>query len=80
MKLNKFFSLFVISYFMKKLDMQSLLSKSLKDLVSMRNALKKEYFDMRVKLSLRSLSHTHLISLARKNLARINTAITTLAK
>jgi ribosomal protein L29 len=60
---------------MKVLEMKNLLATSLKDLVALRNQLKKESFDMRVKLSLRSLTQTHLMRLARKNIARINTAI-----
>jgi ribosomal protein L29 len=60
---------------MKKLLIKDLLGKSLKELVKMRNALQKELFDHKLKNSLRALTQTHLISVARKNIARINTAI-----
>lgn len=63
---------------MKLLDSKSLLMRSLKELVALRNQLKKEYFDMRVKLSLKSLTQTHLMKLVKKNIARVNTAITSL--
>ena len=60
---------------MKSFDIQTLIKKSLKELVAMRNDLKKQIFDMRVKLSLRTLQQTHLVKIARRNIARVNTAI-----
>ena len=60
---------------MKKLVMKDLLGKSLKELVKMRNKLRKELYDFEVKNSLRSLQQTHLIRLAKRNIARINTAM-----
>lgn len=61
---------------MKKLLMKELLGKSLKELVKMRAKLRRELFDHRLKNSLRALTQTHLVTLARRNIARINTAIT----
>lgn len=61
---------------MKQLMSKDVLKKSVKELVKMRNTLRKELFEMRLKNSLRSLNQTHLIRLARKNIARVNTALT----
>lgn len=59
----------------KKMFMKDLLDKPLKELVKMRNKLYKELFDYKLKNSLRALNQTHIITLVRKNIARINTAI-----
>jgi ribosomal protein L29 len=59
----------------KKLTVQELTKKSLKQLVQLRNELKKELFEHRLALAIRKLTKTHLISLVRKNIARVNTAI-----
>ena len=61
---------------MKKLVIKDLLGKSLKELVKMRNELRKSLYEFSIKNSLRALQQTHLIPLARKNIARINTAMT----
>lgn len=55
---------------------KDLLGKSIKDLVSLRNKLRRELYDLKLKNSLRSLNQTHLVKLARRNIARVNTAIT----
>jgi len=65
---------------MKKLFVSDLVKKSAKDLVKLRNKLRRELFDNRLKNTMRSLGWTHLISLGRKNIARINTAMTKKAK
>ncbi len=78
MKLNsKFYNLFES---MKKLFHKDLIKKSLKDLIALRNKIRKEVFDNGIKNSMRALSQTHLINLGRKNIARINTAVSQLAK
>lgn len=56
-------------------EMKDLLGKSLKDLVKLRNDLKKEMYENTIKNSLRSLNQTHLIGIAKKNIARIQTAM-----
>ena len=55
---------------------KDLLEKSLKELISLRRDLKKQLFDARMKNALKSLKETHTISVLRKNIARINTALT----
>lgn len=57
------------------LEMKDLLGKSLKDLVALRTTLKQDVYENRIKNSLRSLNHTHLIGVARKNIARVQTAM-----
>ena len=70
-------SLFVFwSSKMKKIYVKDLLKKSVKDLVALRNVLRKELFDNGMKHSYRSLKETHILRLWKKNIARINTAIT----
>lgn len=59
-----------------KLQVADLIGKSLKELVKLRNKIRKEVYEYSLKNSLRSLTQTHLIRLARRNIARINTAIT----
>ena len=61
---------------MKKLVMKDVLGKSLKELIKLRNKLRKELYEYKIKNSLRALTQTHLIPLTRKNIARINGAIT----
>jgi large subunit ribosomal protein L29 len=55
---------------------KDLLEKSMKELVSLRRDLKKQLFDARMKNALKSLKETHTISVLKKNIARINTALT----
>ncbi len=61
---------------MKKLLQKDLLKKSLKELVALRNKVWREVFDYKLKNTMRALGQTHLISLWRRNIARINTAMT----
>ncbi len=60
----------------KKLPFVDVAEKSLKELIWLRRNLKKELFDARMKNALKSLKETHTISVLRKNIARINTALT----
>lgn len=60
---------------MKKLLVKDLLGKSIKELVSLRNKSRQSLYDMKLKNTLRALNQTHLIKVARRNIARINTAI-----
>lgn len=60
---------------MKKLTVKELVKKSVKELVSLRKKTRRSLYDMKLKNSLRALSQTHLIKVTRKNVARINTAI-----
>ncbi len=59
-----------------RLEMTELMGKSLKDLVNLRTMLKQELFDHKIKNSLRSLNKTHVIVIAKNNLARVQTAMT----
>ncbi len=61
---------------MKKKDwFKDLTKKTVKDLIKMRNDCKKDNFELKTKNSLRWLKQTHLIKLAKKNVARVNTAL-----
>jgi len=60
---------------MKKLLVKELIGKSVKELVSLRNKSRQGLYDMKLKNTLRALNQTHLIRVARRNIARINTAI-----
>lgn len=60
---------------MAKIFIKDFLKKSIKDLVSMRNDLRKELFEMKMKNALRSLKQTHLIKEVKRNIARLNTAL-----
>jgi ribosomal protein L29 len=59
----------------KQFSVQDLAKKSAKQLVALRNELRKELFENKLSLSLRKLNQTHLIKLARRNIARVNTAL-----
>jgi ribosomal protein L29 len=59
----------------KTFSTQDLLKKSSKQLIALRNDLRKELFENKLALSLRKLNQTHLIKLARRNIARVNTAL-----
>jgi ribosomal protein L29 len=48
---------------MKKLFVKDLAKKSLKDLVKLRNKLRRELFDNKLKNTMRALGQTHLITL-----------------
>lgn len=58
------------------LSFKDLAEKSLKELVGLRRTLKKQLFDAKMKNALKSLKETHTILVLRKNIARINTALT----
>lgn len=60
---------------MEKLKMDELLWKTIKELVQMRKEAKSELHELRMKNSMRALEETHLISEAKKYVARLNTAI-----
>jgi len=62
---------------MKPIVFQDLVDKSPKELVLMRRDLKKQLFEARMKNAIKSLKETHIISVLRKNVARLNTALTT---
>lgn len=64
-----------IPFVMKKLTMKDLLKKSIKDLVQLRGKMRKSLYDMKLKNAIKSLSQTHLIVIARKNIARLNTVM-----
>lgn len=66
-----------MSMSMKPIVFQDLVDKSPKELVLMRRDLKKQLFEARMKNAIRALKETHIISILRKNVARINTALTT---
>lgn len=70
------FALHFDSLGMKPLEKKDLTAKSIKDLVALRNSLRKELYDLRLKNSLRSLTQTHLITLAKRNIAKVNTFLT----
>ena len=59
-----------------QISFKDLAEKSCKDLVLLRRSLKKELFESRMKNALKSLKETHTISVLRKNIAKINTALT----
>jgi large subunit ribosomal protein L29 len=59
-----------------KTPFKDMTEKSLKELVALRRSLKKELFESRMRNALKSLKETHTISVLRKNIARINTALT----
>jgi len=61
---------------MKKLLTKDLAKKSLKELVALRNKIRREVFDHKLKNTMRALGQTHLISLGKRNIARINTSMT----
>ncbi|MBP6085742.1 50S ribosomal protein L29 [Patescibacteria group bacterium] len=58
-----------------QLPFKDIAEKSLKELVLLRRTLKKELFDARMKNALKSLKETHTITVLRKNIAKINTAL-----
>lgn len=60
---------------MKVLTMKELEKNSIKELVKRRNEFKKAIFELKLKNSMRALQQTHLISTAKKNVARINTVL-----
>ena len=60
----------------ERLLMKDLLNLSVKDLVNKRTELRKKLFSDKIKNQAGALKTTHEIKLTRRNIARINTAIT----
>ncbi len=60
---------------MKPMTAKELRGKSIKELVNLRKEMKKKLFEMRMKNTLRALKETHLIRVAKRNIARINTVL-----
>ncbi len=54
---------------------KELKGKSIKELVGLRREMKKKLFEMRMKNAIRALKETHLIKVAKRNIARINTVL-----
>lgn len=59
----------------EKLVMGDLSAKSFKDLVNLRNDLRKQLFTLQMKNAVKALKETHQIRSVRKNIARVNTAL-----
>lgn len=59
----------------EKLLTSDLTGKSYKDLVALRNDLRKQLFTLQMKNAVRALKETHQIRSVRKNIARVNTAL-----
>jgi len=64
---------------MKALLNSDLIKKSIKDLVRLRSEYRSALFELKMKNVVRSLKETHKIRLTRRNIARINTAISGIA-
>ncbi len=61
---------------MNKLDMQDLLGRTIKELVQLRKENKEQLAKYRLQNSMRALNQPHLIEETKRDIARINTAIT----
>lgn len=59
----------------EKLLMNDLTEKSYKDLVALRNDLRKQLFSLQMKNHVKALKETHQIRAVRRNIARVNTAL-----
>ncbi len=59
----------------EKLMTSDLTGKSLKDLVALRNDLRKQLFTLQMKNHVKALKETHQIRAIRKNIARVNTIL-----
>ncbi len=59
----------------EKLGTADLQGKSLKDLVALRNDLRKQLFTLQMKNAVKALKETHQIRAVRKNIARVNTTL-----
>ena len=60
----------------ESLVMKDLLNLSVKDLVNKRTELRKKLYSLKMQNQARALKQPHLIKFTKKNIARINTAIT----
>ena len=58
-----------------KLLTADLQGKSIKDLIALRNDLRKELFTLQMKNAVKALKETHQIRNVRKNIARVNTVL-----
>jgi len=54
---------------------KDLKDKSIKELIALRKELKKKLFALKMQNQARTLKQTHLIPLVKRNIARVNTAI-----
>ncbi len=61
---------------MKKLKMSDLKQKNVKELVKLKKSLKQELFNLRMKNSSGWLKQTHTIVFTKRDVARVNTALT----
>ena len=59
----------------EKLLTGDLTGKSYKDLVALRNDMRKQLFTLQMKNAVKALKETHQIRAVRRNIARINTAL-----
>jgi large subunit ribosomal protein L29 len=59
----------------KRIQMKDLEGLSIKDLVSKRTELRKKLFSLKMQNQAGALKQTHLIKLTRRNIARVNTAL-----
>jgi len=59
----------------KRILMKDLEGLSIKDLVSKRTELRKKLFSLKMQNQAGALKQTHLIKLTRRNIARVNTAL-----
>lgn len=60
----------------EKIAYQDLKTRGAKELVVLRRGLKKQLHELRMKNAIKSLKETHQISVLRKEIAKINTALT----
>jgi len=59
----------------KKILMKDIVNLSIKDLVNKRTELRKKLFTLKMKNQGWALKQTHLLKLVRRNIARVNTAL-----
>jgi large subunit ribosomal protein L29 len=59
----------------KKIMVKDLENLSIKDLVLERTKLRKRLFSLKMSHQARALKQTHLIKIARRNIARVNTVL-----
>jgi len=59
----------------KRLTMEDLWNLSIKDLVNKRTELRKKLFSLKMQNQAGALKQTHLLKLTRRNIARVNTAL-----
>lgn len=64
----------------KKSLVKDLSDKSVKELVQMRTKFKKDLHALKMKHAIKWLKQTHQISLTKKNIARVNTLLTSKIK